>query len=247
VTTIGLTRVGACFFCYLLTGCYAPVPALFAESTEIIPRRAVSLTVAAAGGAASSFCSGCTTSGAFGAGGEGRLRFGIDGRQEIGVSGFGAFVGGTDGGGIGYIVGAKLSYKIAVAPWFAIIAGAGALDVGSTAVFGGDLAVVFAPYTDSRGTQVYTGVRGSFGIPVLMNAPGCIQPTSGTPCGPAYGSGEGITVPLGLALHTDANVRVFLEGGMMVGFNQLHNPGVVSGDGTTLGGYATVAVQFIIR
>ncbi len=150
---------------------------------------------------------------------------------------------GTGGGSVGYIGGGKLSYKIAVAPWFAIIAGAGALDVSSTAIFGGDLAVVVAPYTDSRGTQVYTGVRGSFGIPVLTNATAC------APCGPAYGSGEGLTVPLGLALHTDTNVRVFLEGGMFVGFSQLHDQsqGIGNGAATTLGGYATVAVQFVIR
>ena len=154
----------------LLASCYAPVPAQFAESTEIVPRHAVSLTVAASGAAATSFCSGCSTSGEFGLGGEGRVRFGIDGRQEIGASGFGAFVSGTGGGGVGYVAGGKLSYKIAVAPWFAIIAGAGALDVSSTAIFGGDLAMVFAPYTDSRGTQLYTAVRGSFGIPDARRA-----------------------------------------------------------------------------
>jgi len=184
-------------------------------------------------------CSGCNSSGLIGEGGEARLRFGIDGRQEIGVSGFGGGSSGSNSS-VDYFVGGKLSYKVAVVRWLAIIAGAGALDVSSTAVFGGDLAVVIAPYTDSRGTQLYTGVRGSFGIPVLTQA--CSL------CGAAYGSGEGITAPLGVALHTSDNVRVFLEGGMLVGFNQLHDPqGIGSGDATTLGGYATVAVQLIIR
>ena len=221
------------------SGCVPTMPSQLAEGTEVLAPREVGLTLAGGGGVVGPCCGTSGKATGFG-GAEGRLRVGVGAKQEIGVSAFGGVGGDNASSGA---IGGKLAYKIAPAPWLAFIANAGSYDyitggtgTTHTAVFGGDLAAIVAPYTDSRGTQVYTGARGSFVIPVWSGS---------------HGASEALTVPLGVMLKTGELVRVFLEGGFLAGFGQFRSesppPDNYSGDVTLVGGYGTAAVQFILR
>ncbi len=238
-------RLGALAICisFFGTGCFATVPAPIAEGTEVLPPHAVGLTLAGAGGGLGGFCAAgtqsCSTQ--FGAGGEARLRVGLPGHQEIGVSGIAAFV--TSEGDASslsgqpqtnFVGGGEVSYKIAPVPAFAIVLGGGALDEGGTAVVGGNLSLLVAPYTSQRGTEVYTGVRGSFGIPILNGATGAT---------------ESLIVPVGFSFKSGSDVRLFLEGGLAVGFTQYRNAGATdtNQDATFVGGYGAVGVLLMVR
>ncbi len=200
----------------------------------MLPPHAIGLTLGGGGGIVG--CNQCNA--IYAMGGEARLRAGIGNHQEIGVTAFGGAEGSSSSSSQtssswGYVFGGSISYKVAPAPWLAFVASGGALDQQETAIFGGDLAAIVAPYTDSRGTQLYTGARGSFAIPVLNGA---------------HGATEALTVPLGLSLRSGGDVHVFLEGGLVVGFNQFTdetNP-TVTGDATLVGGYASIGVLMII-
>lgn len=226
--------------------CAPTLPPHFAESTEVLAPREVGITVA--GGVA-----GLDTQSKSGnmnavdgdfviAAGEVRARVGLGARQEIGISGF----AGVDLASktLAYGGGGKLSYKVAPASWLAFVAGGGAyaFTSGDAPVFGGDLAVILAPYTDPRrGIQVYTGARGSFAIPTFK----C------SACAPgvgAHGASEGLTIPIGVAIHTAERVRFFVEAGFLAGWFQYRDePPKYPNDGVVLGGYGLVAVTFIIR
>jgi hypothetical protein len=224
------------------TGCLATVPAPIAEGTEVLKPHATGLTLAAAGAGFAGMCNAKQTClSQFGVGGEARVRIGLRGNQEIGASGFAAFVvqqGDTSSlagqAETRFVGGGELSYKIAPVPWFAIVAGAGALDEGGTPVIGGDLALLVAPYTSGQGTQVYTGARGSFGIPIF---------SGGT------GTAESLVVPVGLSLKSGSDVRVFFEGGLAIGFDQYKSSidPKTSQDATYLGGYGAIGVLLMVR
>lgn len=226
----------------LSTGCFPAMPAPIAEGTEILPPHAAGLTLVAAGGGFGGMCKATQScESQFGVGGEGRLRLGLPGHQEIGASGFGAFV--TSQGDTSslagqpestFVAGGDVSYKIAPIPWLAIVAAAGALDRGGTAAVGGSLALLVAPYTSEKGTELYTGARGSFAIPIF---------SGGT------GAAESLVVPVGLSLKSGRDVRVFFEGGLAVGFDQYHaaiDP-KTSQDATFVGGYGAIGVLVMVR
>ncbi len=222
-------------------GCFATVPAPFAEGTEVLKPHATGVTLVAAGGGVGGFCGAGTQScpAQGGAGGEVRIRLGLRGNQELGVSGYGAFVA-TQGNASSltqspattFIGGGEVSYKVAPVPWLAFVGGAGALDEGGTAVVGGNLAAIVAPYTSEHGTELYTGARGSFAIPVLSGAKGAT---------------ESVIVPVGLSFKSGSDVRIFLESGLAVGFNQYRNDNGVETDSTYVGGYGALGVMVMIR
>jgi hypothetical protein len=223
------------------TGCAATMPAPIAEGTEVLKPHAVGLTLAAAGAGFAGTCGAkATCLSQFGFGGEARVRLGLGGHQEIGASGFGAFVvqqGDTSSlagqAQTRFVGGGELSYKIAPVPWLAIVAGAGALDENGTPVVGGDLAVLVAPYTGGQGAQLYTGARGSFGIPIF---------SGGT------ATAEGLVVPVGFSFKSGSDVRVFFEGGLAVGFDQYKSTAdpKTNQDATYLGGYGAAGVLLMV-
>ncbi|HEY1955521.1 MAG TPA: hypothetical protein VGH28_07910 [Polyangiaceae bacterium] len=220
----------------LAAGCYNGYPTLppqLAEGTEILAPGSVDLNVAAgAGEAAYPDTTGKTTS-QFAAGFEARLRTGLGAKSELGASLFGG--GGTSvaNGDPPFAIGGKLSYKIAPVSRFAIIVDGGAMDfrVSSTAVFSGDLALVFAPYMADDGKQLYVGAKGAFTVPVLQGA---------------TATGESIVIPIGFELPTSKRVRFIVEAGPIFGFGQQSTPsGSLSTNG--YGGYATLAFTFLLR
>ncbi len=217
------------------------MPTQLAESTEVLDWSKVGVTVAGGGGAVAECCNNSSNNspGGFG-GGEVRVRVGMGHGQEIGVSAFG---GAGSSNPINGAFGGKLAYKIAPLPWLAFVANGGAYDyigwsnnVSNTAVFGGDLAAIVAGYVDSRGTQIYGGVRGAFAVPVFTGA---------------HGASESLTVPIGVMLKLSDLVRVFFEGGFVASWGQYRSesppPDNYSADLTLLGGYGTAAVQFVFR
>lgn len=224
------------------TGCFATVPAPFAEGTEVLKPHATGLTLVAAGGGVAGLCKApqtCPAQG--GVGGEARVRIGLRGNQELGASGYGAFVATQGSSGSltsspssTFIGGGELSYKIAPVPWLAFVAGAGAMDEADTFVIGGNVAAVVAPYLNEHGTELYTGARGSFAIPVLKNASGAT---------------ESVLVPVGFSFLSGSDVRVFLEGGLAVGFNQYRDAldTKQNQDTTYVGGYGALGVLVIVR
>jgi hypothetical protein len=221
-------------------GCFATIPAPFGEGTEVLKPHATGVTLLAAGGGAGGLCSGTQSCpGQGGVGGELRVRLGLRGNQEIGVSGYGAFLGRTaDASGktppSTFIAGGEVSYKIAPVSWFALVGGAGAADQGGNFVVGGNLGAIIAPYTSEHGSQLYTGARGSFGIPVINGA------KSAT---------ESVIVPVGFSFKSGGDVRVFLESGLAIGFNQLSTDGPppTSQSSTYVGGYGAVGILLVVR
>ncbi len=208
------------------------MPAFVGESTEVLGRGEIGVTGAGGLGAVDNL--GTKSSGQVAGAGEVRVRVGVGASQEVGVTGFGG-VGSTSSSGstIPYEAGAKLSYKIAPASWLAFVASGGAFDQSQTSAIGGDLAAIVAPYTDRAGDQLYTGVKGSFAIPVLQNA---------------RGATEVLTLPVGFALRSSRNVRVFFEGGALLGFAEFYGATTLpSSNGTSVGGYGAVAVRVGFR
>jgi hypothetical protein len=217
------------------TGCYPALPTHFAESAEVLGPGKVGVTIAGGGAGFDTKLRGKPLT--YGAGAfEARVRVGIGHDQEIGGSVFGGVGTGVAGGDANGGAGAKISYKIGPARWLAFVADAGVMDLNSASVVvpSGDLAVVLAPYTASDGTQVYTGVRGSLGVPILEGA---------------RAFDEGITVPVGLAFHASERVRMFAEGGFIAGFGQFAGQAGFTGlnDTSTLGGYGVLAFGYVFR
>jgi hypothetical protein len=206
------------------------MPTAFGESTEPLSAHQVSVNVMGGGGAVGGTCSTCN--GALGAaGGQLRLRYGIDGKQEIGVSGFGAAAFSTQGKSAIGSGGGELSYKLVPTKRLALVAGFGFIDLASQGVAGagGDLGVLVAPYMDDK-ASVYTGVRGAL---------------VGYPSGDGAWS-ESITVPIGVSIAASDGVRIIAEGGLLLGWEQFNGNGF---GGTSLssnvviGGYGTIGVQ----
>jgi hypothetical protein len=205
------------------------------ESTEVLRRGQIGLTGAGGLGAMATDVGKNTSSGEVAGAGEVRVRVGIGGRQEVGLTGFGG-VGSTSGSNssVPYEIGGKLSYKVAPSRWFAFVTSGGAFDESQIAAFGGDLAAIVAPYADRAGDQFYTGAKGSVAVPVMQNARGVT---------------EALTLPIGYAFRSSDDVRVFLEGGAVVGFAQLYdaNQPLTTGGTTALGGYGVVAVRVLLH
>jgi hypothetical protein len=215
-------------------GCYPALPPHFVESTDVLDARAVGVTVA---GGISGLAQGCcrsTTSGQVVGGADVRARIGVGAKQEVGASLFAGLGSGTP---VPYALGGEASYKVAPVSWLAIVAGGGAMvltDPSTTAVLGGDVAAVVAPYTDQNGTQIYTGARSSLAIPILNGA---------------HGATEAVTVPLGAMRGIGQPVRYFVEVGAIIAASQFHDEKNAINDGTatTLGGYAAAGMGFVFR
>ena len=101
-------------------------------------------------------------------------------------------------------------------------------------VVGGSLGLLVAPYTSEKGTELYTGARGSFGIPIFNGGSGAT---------------ESVVVPVGFSFKSGSDVRVSFEGGLAVGFNQYRNAADPKSnlDATYLGGYGAVGVLLMVR
>lgn len=197
------------------------MPPAFGESTEVVAPGKVGVTIGGGGGGVA--CSTCSST--LGLGAFARVRVGIGGRQELGVSGFGVLTSGSSGG-VGAIGGGALSYKLGAAPWLAFVANAGAIDQS----FGGDVALIVAPYTDSGGRQIYTGLRGSVAIPLVPDV---------------RAATTAVTAPIGLSLRPTSASRVFLEAGVMAGGQQTDGFDAQRVGG--VGGYASIAVEILSR
>ncbi len=209
------------------TGCVSTMPTAFGESTDVLAPHQVSLTVMGGGGAMAGTCSGCSGS-VDAAGGQARVRYGIDGKQEIGVSGFGVAAFSTQqGSSVSGSGGAELSYKIAPARQLAFVAGFGFIDLAFEGVAGagGDVGVLVAPYmTDT--TSVYTGARAGL---------------VGYPSG-SGGWAESVTLPIGFTISASDAIRLVIEGGLLLGWEQFNGPSSLSSN-VVVGGYGTIGVQ----
>jgi hypothetical protein len=212
------------------TGCYSTMPPHLGEGTEVLGPGQVNLNVAGGAGYGERVAGGPNDA-QFGAGFEVRSRVGLGAKQELGVSVMGGMGTALGGGDPPFALGGKLSYKVAPLPWLAFVASGGAMDyaVSATAVIGGDLAVIVAPYTAPNGNQFYIGAKGSFVVPVLKNATGV---------------DEAIIVPIGLSFRASERVRFFVEAGPIAGFYQQSN---ATSSITGIGGYSIVALTFLLR
>ncbi len=230
----------AAFALGALCGCYPTLPPAFGEGTDVLAPGKVGLTVMGAGGYAATSPPAATppqptiTTG--GGGLEARLRVGVGAKSEIGLAGY-AGIGSAASGDPPFSVGAMIGYKIAPVEWLALVANAGIIDFNAASVvaFGGDLAAIVAPYTARDGSQLYTGARGSFSIPMLLN--------SGT-----HAVDEAVTVPVGYALQVGQRTKLFFEGGFVLGFTQLTNESSNTTRGfTSYGGYGLVGFRQVFN
>ena len=212
------------------SACYSTMPPHLAEGTEVLRPGQVNLNVAGGAGYGERVA-GESNDAQFGAGFEGAVPRGP--RRKAGArrkrhGWMGTSVGGGDPP---FALGGKLSYKVAPLPWLAFVASGGAMDyaVSATAVIGGDLAVIVAPYTAANGNQLYIAAKGSFIVPVLKNATGI---------------DEAIIVPIGLSFRASERVRFYVEAGPIAGFYQQSN---TTTSITAVGGYSVVALTFLLR
>jgi hypothetical protein len=217
-------------------GCYPTLPPFVGESTEVLQPKQMGVRVMGGGAMfATNCCKDGSTAQPMG-GLETRFRIGVGAKQEVGASFFGGIGGAVGGGDPPFVIGGKGTWKIAPVQWLAVIANGGGQVVGVAAVatFGGDLAVIAAPYTSSGGTQLYTGVKGGLAIPVLNNA---------------TATSEAFTIPIGLSLATSERVRLLFESGGVLGLSQTHTGGASGGtqSATSPGGYGLVAFSFNFR
>ena len=212
------------------SACYSTMPPHLAEGTEVLRPGQVNLNVAGGAGYGERVAGGSNDA-QFGAGFEVRSRVGLGAKQEFGVSVMGGMGTSVGGGDPPFALGGKLSYKVAPLPWLAFVASGGAMDyaVSATAVIGGDLAVIVAPYTAANGNQLYIAAKGSFIVPVLKNATGI---------------DEAIIVPIGLSFRASERVRFYVEAGPIAGFYQQSN---TTTSITAVGGYSVVALTFLLR
>jgi hypothetical protein len=203
----------------------------FAEGTETLHPKQLGVTVAA-GGAAGRYTISDTRASSVGGGMELRVRVGLPKQQEVRASGI-AGVASKTTGEPPVALGGELSYKLALLPWLAVTAGVGVLDkvISSTTILGGSLGVIVAPYTARGGTQFYTGAKGSVTVPILEGA---------------TGSAELIGVPVGLAWHATTHVRLFVEGGFLLGFGRINSGGTTTNT-SGFGGYGLVAFGYVFR
>ncbi len=206
-----------------------------AEGTDVLKPGQIGLTVAGGGGGGGyTIASGTnsTSTSTAGGGAEARVRVGLPGHQEIGASGA-AGIASAITGDPPVVAGGELSYKIAPLPWMAFVVDLGAMDrvISSTAILGGSLAAIFAPYTWKGGSQFYTGLKGSITVPILQDA---------------SGTAELIDVPVGLAWHASERVRLYAEGGFLLGFDQINSGGTTTST-SGYGGYGMLAFGYVFR
>jgi hypothetical protein len=216
------------------TGCYPTLPPHLGEGTDVLRPGGVNLNVAAGAGDSQVHQPvGATNANEFMAAFDVRARVGIGANSEIGASVFGGFGTSVGGGDPPFGLGGKLSYKYSPVKWFAVVVDGGAMDfaVASLAVFSGDLALIFAPYTSPDGKQLYIAGKGAFSIPVLSNATAV---------------SEALIVPIGFQLPLSEKVRMYFEAGPLLGFGQQSNAGTTTST-NSYGAYGTLAWTFLLR
>ncbi len=162
-------------------------------------------------------------------GGTARLRDGLGGGQELGVDATVLFSGSS------VISGGALAYKVALAPGFAIGAGAGltAGNEGQATCAAVDVGAIASTHPGERRAQLYLGVRIAGAMPVR---------------GDRYAGGgisETATVPVGLAVPWRGGWRVIVEGGAIGALQQSrdYSPGAMEIRTTRHeGGYGALAL-----
>jgi hypothetical protein len=232
---VGVLALAACFACAPLT---PPSPFHFLETSQVLQKDQVAITVGAGGGA--------TALDGNAGGGSLRVRAGAGHDQEIGVEVAALYVntGKRDNtspvwvGQFGY-VGGKVVHKWAARPWFALVSGLGASWSATGLAFGGDFGGILSR---PRGLlRPYAGARLSLALPARRD----IETNGGVTLA--------ITPAAGLAIVVTPNVRVYFEGGALLAWAELGVPdhGVpANSDGTYHendfhgGGYGAVGLQF---
>jgi hypothetical protein len=128
--------------------------------------------------------------------------------------------------------GYKLSWKYAPVPWFALIVGGGGSVSGTGLGVGGDVALLFSrPRGELR---PYVGTRATIGVPV------------GRPIDDSGGVTPALVQAAGLAVVPKENVRIYVEGGLLVaGSNDTaSSTGTAGGPrGTHVGGYGGMGLE----
>jgi hypothetical protein len=217
-----------------LGGCTPILPFHLAETAEILQRREVSLTVAGGGGGASNLGNCC-------GGGAARVRVGLGHRMELGVDT--ELIGSGTAGSGSLTLGGKVSYKLGLLPYLALLAGVGAtgsIGFGTTkngeAGLGADVGLVASTPLIANRLRLYGGTRLSFVVPTAHDLYDAGGPT------------ESLVVPVGLSIEPDRRWRIFLEGGYLGGFSQGHNgqPPMVFNNGWN-GAYGALAVGYLWR
>ncbi len=191
-------------------GCTPNLPFHLAETAEVLHRGEAQVTAAAGTGGVvsgdSSFCN---------CGGAGlRVRLGLGHRQEIGVEG--SLIIASDGSFPH--AAEKVSWKLGLADWVAVVAGAGVgrspdgAGADSAPVYGFDLALV-ASTSPARGFAFYGGVRGSVDLPFK----------SDLRAGP--GAGVNAIFPFGIAVGGGSPYRLYFEMGVIRRWSYGNDPG----------------------
>ena len=224
---------------FALSACYPTLHTPFAEGTEVLAPGKVGLTVVGGGGYAQTNQPGTQPTLGTGFGGlEARVRVGVGAKQELGASFLAAVGTAQSGGDPPFDVGGAITYKIAPVQWFALVADAGVLSVNAASIvtWSGDLAAILAPYTAKDGSQLYTGARGGFAIPMLTNQN-------------AHAVSEAVTVPLGYSLQLSKKTRLIFEAGFVLGFTQLTHEltPVVTDNYTSYGGYGVFGFHYVFN
>jgi hypothetical protein len=218
---VGISTLAVLFCaCSPLT---APPPFHLMETTEVLKRNAISVTVAAGGG-------GAVFDGD-GAGGGLRVGLGVADKHEVRLEGTGLYHETGDKQttekpwqGKHWTFGWKLSWKYAPARWFALIAGGGGSSAALGTALGADLALLVS-YPRGR-WRPYLGVRGGVSVPVDNDVGGIT---------------EHLVVPAGLAIVLSPTVRLYVEGGYLHAWSK-------SGDfDQHAGGYGGMGLEFRAR
>jgi hypothetical protein len=211
-------------------GCAPTIPFAMVETADVLARNQVSVTIAGGGGGGSSITSNAKSSFCCG-GGDLRVSVGVGRKQEVGAD---VAVLGQHGA---LYPSGKLRHKVGLVRHLALVTGVGgsgaiALDAGgknSPLYLGADAALVAS--TDRiDGMQLYGGLRATFALPASA------QFYQNLPT-------EGVTVPLGLAIHLGARGRLFIEAGLLVGASQYESQYTKLETTAWVGGYGALAFQ----
>jgi hypothetical protein len=196
----------------------APTPLELGETAPALDRGDVSLTGQAGYGSGADRILAVSGSGPAVAA---RVRVGVGGDQEVGLEGLWGSVT-TSGNAFhqydGQFGGAKASYKRAIVPWFAVVAGAGFGTSHTGTSVGGDVATLVSM---TGVVRPYAGVRLGFAARVTGDGAG----------GPVF------AVPVGICLQPHPAVGLFAEAGAF------SSP---AGNGNTGAFYASGGLKFTL-
>lgn len=208
-----MTPLRTALLMLVLSGC-APslAPFVIADTAEVLPPKEIAVTAAGGGtvlggGLTAALCCG---------GGELRARVGVGTGQELSLTTAVVGVGGV------WALDVKAGWKLALAPWAALTAGADILihdDAGQVIPApGAEVGAIFSTPATGRfhRIQVYGGARIALHVPALsdpFSGPGILLDAS---------------LPLGLAVHTSRSTLLYVEGGLLAVETWVHAPELVS-------------------